>query len=386
MNLLDLVLVVAFVAAIAGGIRAGFVARVATWVGLAVGVVLATWTVPRMLGLFEGGDAVARLFVGLLVLAVTVTVVTTLFQAVGHRARLRITGSAMSRLDAAGGGIAGGLAVIALVWFLLPAAADVPGTISREVRTSTIVAVVHTLTPSPPDAVRALRTLIDSSRFPEVFADLEPAPRTGPPPESIPVDQDVVDRATASTVNVETSGCGRRYEGSGFAVGPDLVVTNAHVVAGADAVSVKRSDGTQLDAVVVSFDPARDLALLEVGGLGQEPLDLATIEPGSDAITIGYPGGQDTPRVAPARVDQRRTALGRDIYGAERTERRVLFLSARLQQGDSGSPVIDGDGNVVGVVFAISPDRPTTAYALDLEELESILAAPTTRGEVGACI
>ena len=386
MNILDLVLVILFVAAIAGGVRAGFVARVATWIGLAVGVVLATWTVPTMLGLVEAGGALTRLFIGLLVLAVTVTVVTTLFQSVGHRARRRIAGSPLSRLDRAGGGVAGGLAVIVVVWFLLPAAADVPGSVAREVRSSGIIAAVRTLTPTPPDAVRALRTLIDSSRFPEVFADLEPAPQTGPPPESIPLSQDVVERATAATVNVETTGCGRRYEGSGFAVGENLVMTNAHVVAGADTVIVKRPDETVLDAVVLAFDPNRDLALLEVGGLGQRPLELASIEPGADAITVGYPGGQDTPRVAPARVEDRRTALGRDIYGAERTERQVLFLSARLQQGDSGSPVIDGNGRVVGLVFAISPDRPTTAYALDLDELESILAAPTNPGEVGACI
>jgi S1-C subfamily serine protease len=385
-NLLDLALLVLVVVAIAGGLRLGFVARAASWIGLAVGVALATWTVPTALSLVEDGEPGVRLFTGLVVLAITVTVAASLFQVIGLRARHSISASPLSGLDRIAGAVAGVAAVIGLIWFLLPAAAEVPGQISRQVRTSAIADVVERATPDPPDAVRALRNLVDTSRFPEVFADLQPAPVTGPPPEAIPVDQATVDRATASTVNVEADGCGRRYEGSGFATGPDTIVTNAHVVAGADSVRVKRPDGQVHDATVVAFDGGRDLAVLDVPGLGQEPLERAEADIGGDGIVIGYPGGQDTPRVAPARVEDRRSAIGRDIYGRERTERQVLFLSADLQQGDSGSPVIDGQGRVSGVVFAISPDQPTSSFALDLTELEAILAAERVPGDSGSCI
>jgi S1-C subfamily serine protease len=385
-NLLDLALLLLVVVAIAGGLRLGFVARAASWIGLAVGVALATWTVPTALALVEDGEANVRLFTGLVVLAVTVTVVASLFQAIGLRARHSISASPLSGLDRAAGAVAGVAAVIGLIWFLLPAAADVPGQISRQVRSSAIAALVERSTPDPPDAVRALRNLVDTSRFPEVFADLQPAPDSGPPPEAILVDQDIVDRATASTVNVEADGCGRRYEGSGFAAGPDTIVTNAHVVAGSDTVQVKRPDGEIREATVVAFDGGRDLAVLEVPDLGQEPLERAEAELGGDGVVIGYPGGQDTPRVAPARVQDRRSAIGRDIYARERTEREVLFLSADLQQGDSGSPVIDAEGRVTGVVFAISPDQPTSSFALDLSELEAILAAERVTGDSGRCI
>jgi S1-C subfamily serine protease len=385
-NLLDLALLTLVVVAIAGGLRLGFVARAASWVGLGVGVALATWTVPTALALVDGGDASLRLFTGLVVLAVTVTVVASLFQAVGLRARHSIAASPLSGLDRVAGAFAGVLAVVGLIWFLLPAASEVPGNISRQVRTSAIAALVESTTPDPPDAVRALRSLVDTSRFPEVFADLQPAPVTGPPPEAIPVEQALVDQATASTVNVEADGCGRRYEGSGFAAAPDTIVTNAHVIAGADTIRVKRPDGEIRDATVVAFDGARDLAVLEVPDLGQQPLERAAAELGDDGIVIGYPGGQDTPRVAPARVQDRRNAVGRDIYGRERTEREVLFLSADLRQGDSGSPVIDQQGRVTGVVFAISPDNPTSSFALDLSELEAILAAERVPGDSGRCI
>jgi S1-C subfamily serine protease len=385
-NLLDVALLLLVVVAIAGGLRLGFVARAASWIGLAVGVALATWTVPTALTLVEGGQPSVRMFTGLVVLAVTVTIVASLFQAVVLRARHSIASSSLSRVDRAAGAVAGVLAVIGLVWFLLPAASEVPGQISRQVRTSVLAGLVERATPEPPDAVRALRNLVDTSRFPEVFADLQPAPVSGPPPEQIPVDQAIVDRVTASTVNVEADGCGRRYEGSGFAVAPDTIVTNAHVLAGADAVRVKRPDGTVREATVVAFDGARDLAVLEVPDLGQEPLERAEAELGGDGIVIGYPGGQDVPRVAPTRVEDRRSAIGRDIYGRERTERQVLFLSADLQQGDSGSPVIDQQGRVTGVVFAISPDQPTSSFALDLAELEAILAVERVPGDSGRCI
>lgn len=385
-NIFDLLLLVLLVASILGGLRVGLVARLATWFGLAVGVLVATWSVPMSLGLVSAEEPALRLLVGLVVLALTVSVVTTLFQIVGTGARRRLARTPLSGVDRVAGAVAGVIALGVVVWFLIPAAADVPGAVARQVRTSSLVGALRAAAPPPPDAARAVRSLIDQSRFPEVFADLSPAPRIGPPPEDVEVPVEVVTRATASTVNVEAEGCARRYEGSGFAVATDTVVTNAHVVAGAEQVQVRRPDGAVRDATVVVYDPARDLALLTAAELGQEPLPLAATSAGSDAVVIGYPGGQDTPRPTAARVEDRRTALGRDVYGAERTERRVLFLSATLQQGDSGSPVVGVDGTVGGVVFAVSPDQDTTAYALDLDELEAVLDAPRVPGETGPCI
>lgn len=385
-NLLDLLLLVAIAVAVATGLRLGFLARAASLVGLAAGVALATVTVPYALSVSVDGQPAVRMFVGLLVLAVTVTVVATLFQALGLRLRRSVNGSPLSTLDRGAGAVAGIAMVLLLVWFLVPAAAVVPGSVARQVRTSAVVDAVVNATPPPPDTVQALRNLVATSRFPEVFADLQPAPDTGPPPEQIPVAAAVVDRATRSTVNVETDGCGRRFEGSGFTVAPGTVVTNAHVVAGSDGVEVRLPDGTLLPATVVVFDPDRDLAILEVAELPQEPLELASADVGTVGVVIGYPGGQDSARVAPAEVRDKRTALGRDIYGEERTEREVLFLAAELAQGDSGSPVVDADGRVVGVTFAISPDQPTSSFALDRTELDAALAAERRPGETGPCI
>jgi S1-C subfamily serine protease len=149
---------------------------------------------------------------------------------------------------------------------------------------------------------------------------------------------------------------------------------------------VRRPDGGVRPATVVAFDPDRDLAILSVPELGQAPLPLGALEAGDDAVVIGYPGGQNTPRPTPARVTESRAALGRDIYGRAPTQRQVLFLAASLRQGDSGSPLVGPDGDVGGVVFAISPDNRDVAYALELDELEAVMAAPRRPGETGSCI
>jgi S1-C subfamily serine protease len=385
-NLFDALLLLALTFAVIGGLRVGLVARAATWLGIGIGILLATRSVPLVLGLAPETGGGMRLFVSVFTLTLTITIVTVLFQSAGLSLRRRLRATPLSGLDRVAGAAAGVAAVALVLWLLAPAAAVIPGEVARQVRGSTIAGVVAHLGPEPPDAVRSLRSLLDTTRFPEVLAGLQRTPDTGPPPDQIAVAPDVVEAVTASTSNVEAHGCGRSYEGSGFAVAGERVVTNAHVVAGADEVAVRRPDGAVLDAVVVVFDPDRDLAVLEVAGLDQVPLGLSALERGDEAVVIGYPGGQDVPRAAPARITDQRRALGRDIYGREPTDRNVLFLAARLAQGDSGSPVVGIDGRVGGVVFAISPDAPTVAYALDLDELQAVLDAPRDPGEVGACI
>lgn len=211
-------------------------------------------------------------------------------------------------------------------------------------------------------------------------------PRWGQSRPTFPSPLEWVARAVRSTVNVESFGCGGLHEGSGFTVAPNVVVTNAHVVAGADRVRVRRPDGRVLPASIVRFDPNRDLAVLSVAGLGQESLPIGNAPEGTAAAVLGYPGGQNNVRVAPAVIREENPTIGRDIYGRQRTQRQVLFLASRLRQGDSGSAVIDGQGQVIGVAFAVAPDRPGAAYALDDSELRAVLAAPRRQGAGGPCV
>ncbi|MEX2487147.1 MAG: MarP family serine protease [Nitriliruptoraceae bacterium] len=386
MNLLDVVLLLLGALALLGGFRAGFLARVASWAGMGVGILLAFRTVPWAVELVANQDPPMRLAVGVGTFALTVSIAAAVTGMFGSVVRRTIAATPLGVVDRVLGSAASVAVIGGMVWLLAPAAADVPGTISQQVRNSTVVATIDEWAPEPPDAFRALRQVIATTRFPEVFADLGPTPQTGAPPEDIGVDGAVVDRALAATAHVRAEGCGKQFDGSSFIVGDGLLITNAHVVAGADTVRVRFPDGTGHPATVVVFDPDADLALLEVDGVDRDALALDDAEVGEDAAVLGYPGGQLEPRVAAARVEARRDATGRDIYGADRTDRRVLFLAAALRQGDSGSAIIDGDGNAIGVVFAISPDNPGAAYALDRAEVDAVLGSPRSPGDSGACM
>ncbi len=158
-------------------------------------------------------------------------------------------------------------------------------------------------------------------------------------------------------------------------VADGLVVTNAHVVAGEGSSEVERNDGRRLPAVVVAFDPERDLALLRVKGLDRPALPVAAATKGQVGGVFGHPGGEPL-RIAPFSVARQIDATGRDIYDGATTRRQVLELAASLRAGDSGSALIDANGEVVGIAFAISTDQPGVAYALATSELTPMLAAP----------
>ena len=161
-------------------------------------------------------------------------------------------------------------------------------------------------------------------------------------------------------------------EGSGFLAEPGVVVTNAHVVAGAGSVTVQTPGGGRSAADVLYFDPDRDLAVLAAPGLREPPLPIGESDVGDVGAVLGYPGGGPL-RVAPFEVREEVEAVGRDLYDRRQTRRQVLVLAAGLAPGDSGGALVDAEGAVVGVAFAIAPDRPGTSYALNTEELGTAL-------------
>ena len=150
-----------------------------------------------------------------------------------------------------------------------------------------------------------------------------------------------------------------------------------------------RGVGTGRPASVVLFDPERDLAVLDVPGLDATPLPRGpALDPGEPAVVAGFPlnGPYD---LQAARVRRVIDARGADIYGRPGTNREVYSLRAMVRQGNSGGPLLDTGGRVVGVVFAKSLDDPETGYALTLAEAAPVLRAATaarTPVATGACL
>ena len=378
MNILDLVIAVLVVTSVGGGWRLGLLTGGTSWVLLVQSLVLATLVLPPVATTLGGEDPGLRLMIAVLLFVSAGFAGQRVGIVVGRqfrRAMLADEGPAR-RWDKVVGAMAAPLAVVMGIWLLvLPPLGEVTGSLSGLTRHSALARSIDAALPEPPEASQALRRLAGPGGAPHVFNGLIPALETGPPPREPGLGPQAVARVSASTVKVEGVACRFERDGSGFAVAPDLVVTNAHVVAGQRRTTVVRPDGRRLAAEVTVFDPARDLALLEVPGLGQAPLPLATGKVGSTAAVFGHPDGQIALEISPAAIRQQVNALGRDLYELGVTRRAVYVLAADLAPGDSGGALVDADGQVVGVAFAISRENAGTAYALAVSELRDVLAA-----------
>ena len=182
-----------------------------------------------------------------------------------------------------------------------------------------------------------------------------------------------VERVARSVVRVEALPCGQEGVGSGTVVDDQVVVTNAHIVAGSvDDVNVRTWDDRLLPGVVVGFDPERDLAFIRVDGLDVPVASFGEPEQDLAATIIARPGGVERETVD-TRVVRLFNATGDDIYGEGDVSRRAIELEADVVPGVSGGGVFSDEGELIGVVFAESRRRENTSYAVDVSEIIGFL-------------
>jgi len=389
-NSLDIVLILAMMASTLGGFRVGFFARLLSWVGLALGLAAGTVYVSDLAGILGDSSPMLRGVVALGFIFGLTSIGFGLGLALGTLVQRRFVWPGRAEfVDHLAGGVLGLFGMVCIVWIISPAIAELPGEWSRLTRSSTVVAAVQAITPEPPDAAQTLRRVVRDQGATQVFADLQPAPSVGEPPEDLPL-PNVVQRVDRSTVLVSGSACRRTLQGTGFVVDQigdrDVVVTNAHVIAGQNDTTVQLYDGDAFAAEVIWFDPAADLALVTIPHTSIAKVELGNPETGMVGAIIGHPSGGPR-RATPARIDRATRAEGTDIYDNTRVEREVLFVAASLAPGDSGGPLFSDDGTVVGIAFAIAPDDDSTAYALPSEAIRDALdGAGTGVVETGRCL
>jgi S1-C subfamily serine protease len=385
-NLLDLLLLLLALSAAVGGYRLGFFARVVSWLGLAVGVVVGYNVLPGLLRRLEGASRPSLVMVAVATLLGAGLVGQGLGLTLGSKLNIGLPEGSARTIDRGAGAIAGIVGVVIGLWLLLPILASARGYWAGQVYGSTITSEVHDVFPDPPDTMQALRRLFGDDVFPLVFGFLDPAPNPGKPPVGTGLTDVVFQDVVRSTVKVQGVACRRVQEGSGFVAGDGLVVTNAHVVAGEDETQVELNDGSMRDATVVAFDPTRDLAVLRVKNLDRPALDLRDAQVDDAGGVFGHPGGGPLD-VSPFKVAEEITAVGTDIYDRAESRRKVLVLASDLAPGDSGSGLVDPQGDVIGVAFAVAPDKDGVAYALSLEELRPVLAGDLTQErDTGDCL
>ena len=360
MNLFDIVVMIAAVSAAVGGYQLGFVARSASWLGLALGLFAGAILLPLVMPEVQDADEWTQSLVGIGLLVGAALIGNALGLVLGARIHAELPPGPLRRVDQVAGGMIGVVGVLVILWLLLPMLSHIQGWMATQARGSLIAREVNEAFPDPPD--------------------------TGTSPGTSGLSTEMANQVVRSTVKVEGVACSRIQDGSGFFVEDDLVVTNAHVVAGEDETTVELSDGTTLDAVVVAFDPQRDLAVLRTEGGGAPALPRRDAEVGDTGGVFGRPGGGPL-EVSPFRVADQIDAQGRDIYDSSAASREVLVLASELAPGDSGSALVDPQGQVVGVAFAVAPDKPGVAYALAIDELEAVLAGDlSSERDTGGCL
>jgi S1-C subfamily serine protease len=164
------------------------------------------------------------------------------------------------------------------------------------------------------------------------------------------------------------------------------VVTNAHVVAGATDTTVTTQGGVELDATPVYYSPSDDLALLRVQGVRLPTLPVSSQRSeGEEAAVLGYP--ENGPyAVEPARIGETRATISEDSYGNGPVSRTITALRGSVRSGNSGGPLVDPEGDVVGIVFAATTGGgPKGGFAIPAEQVGEALANVRGEVETGPC-
>lgn len=361
------------------GYRQGLIVGAMTLVGFMVGAIVGSRLAPLVLT--EGSEspyAPLLAALGALLAGALVAVAVESF-ALGLRARL-IRKRVLHMLDGAGGATLIGAVGLGIVWIFGSVALHSPSTaqLRADVQESVILRGLNDVLPPSGPVLQAL------DRVDPAPSVTGPETPSAPPNPAIASDLDVA-RAGASVVRVLGTACGLGVEGSGWAVAPGLIATNAHVVAGSTDTTVTTQEGAELEATAVYYNPARDLALLQVGAeLPALPIS-GRNEAGANAAVLGYP--ENGPyAVEPARIGEARSTVSEDAYGNGPITRMIIALAGNVRSGNSGGPLVDSRGRVVGVVFAATTGGRPGGFAVPAGQVrEAVEAEAGEPVETGPC-
>ena len=363
----DLLIIGLMVLAAVHGLRLGAIVQILTFGGFFLGFLLGTivW-VPLLSG--GHGDITRSVLVVCLVLF-TACLLGYAGRVIGTWSNVTVRRHHLGHVDAALGVAVAVVAVLLSVWVV---AAVILSPNSRFTSLDAAVArsdILHSIDgvlPQAPSIFNDLQTFLNDQGFPQVFSTLNP-PST--PSVSTPTDAEtkaLADPAVFSTVKILGTACNSEQEGSGFVVGPGLVATNAHVVAGESNGSTQVLLGnTAYDATTVLFDPDFDLAVLRTNAPLGPALNIssALVPRGTQAALLGYPEDRGL-TIGAAGVTEEVTAIGKDIYNNGSVTRGVYALDATVLPGNSGGPLLGPGGQVIGVVFSRSTVYSNVGYAL----------------------
>jgi S1-C subfamily serine protease len=360
------------------GYRQGLIVGALTLVGFGFGAFAGSRVAPLVLS--QGSSSpYAPLCAALgALLGGAVTAVAVESFALGLRERI-VRRQALHLADGAGGAALIASVALGLAWVFGAVLLHAPSTVQlrADIQQSLILRSLNDVLPPTGPLLNAL------DRVDPAPSVIGPSAPVKPPDHGIASDPDIL-HAGDSVVRVLSTACGLGIEGSGWAVEPEVIVTNAHVVAGADDTSIATQDGVELDATPIYYDPKDDLALLRIGAALQ-PLPVSSQRrEGEDGAVLGYP--ENGPySLAPARIGETRETISEDSYGNGPVERTITALSGSVRSGNSGGPLVDSRGRVVGTVFAATTSGPRGGFAIPAEDVRAALLRTSDSVDTGPC-
>jgi S1-C subfamily serine protease len=352
------------------GLWQGLTLSVLSAAGVVVGALVGARLAPHVLS--DGAESPYTPLVALLGAAAGAIVMELIASSVGIAIKERLRASPLRLVDAAGGLAFGLIMGLAVIWILAAVAMQLPGQLElrRDVQRSAVVRELNELLPPR----RVLRALARVDPFPSITG---PLPAVDPPDRRVVRDLEIR-AALPGVVRVLGTACGLGISGSGWVAGPNLVVTNAHVVAGQKDTT---ADGKP--AVALAFDPRNDVAILRVAGLNRPPLEQVEAPEGTAVAIAGYPENGPL-AVTPGRLGGTATVLSDDAYGGGPVTRRISSFRGNVRRGNSGGPLLDGAGRVVGTVFA-SRTGSNAGYAVPPAIVREALSGIRGPVSTGAC-
>ena len=372
-------IIVAFASLLAFlGFRQGFVVGALSFCGFAIGALLGTRIGPLLLP--QGSASPYAPAFGLVGALLGGAILASGLEGLGFRLRRTMIIPGMGLLDGVLGAALGAALALGIVWIAAAVAGQSPGEtqLRTDIQRSAILRKLNEVLPPSGSILNAL-------------ARLDPLPSiTGPSPDvaaPIPavVDTAGVRTASRSVVRVDGTACGLAIEGSGWVAEPDVVVTNAHVVAGEQDTTVEvDGESPSLPAQPIEFDPTHDLSVLLVPGLGLPALSLApSPASGTPGAILGYPenGPFD---VQPGRIGRTQNVITQNAYGQGPVSRLLTPLRGLVRPGNSGGPLVNADGQVLTTVFAATVDSQTRGgYGVANETVATVLREAETHEREG---
>ncbi len=275
------------------------------------------------------------------------------------------------------GAALGAALALGIVWIAAAVAGQTPGQsrLQADIQRSSILRKLNQVLPPSGPILNAL-------------ARLDPIPSiSGPSPDVAAPEPAIahtagVRRAARSVVRVDGTACGLAIEGSGWVAEPDVVVTNAHVVAGETdtTVEVGGAAAERCRREPIVFDPTDDIAMLRVPDLGLPALSLvADPTSGTSGAILGYP--EDGPfDVQPGRIGRTQTVITQNAYGQGPVSRLLTPLRGLVRPGNSGGPLVEDDGRVLTTVFAATVDSKVRGgYGVANETVAAVLREANAR-------